>query len=489
MRTVLLLSLLALATLFANAEQVHTLTRQGKLAELQALIAQDATLVNQPDMQQKGRTAIFDALTPERLDILRVLIAAGADVNYRDMDGITPLLFYPHPEASDLLLKAGADINAVPYTQVAHPLLIQAVRAGNIERLRALLARGANIDVRGYGDGNSALHIAAGMEDGTNVDPVSGKWKSGFGMVDPNTGKAAWTPGIAAIITLLLDHGADIESRNAIGETPLWKSVNRGMLVHTRLLLKRGANSIAITAGGKPILFAAATPELLDLFVKEMRMNPDIPNMLTGLTYLQSLRPRPERQAIETQKLLKERGATDDGSKIPEAFKTQMTAFAQFMDTVRRDDIDGVTQQLTADAKLVNAYQRTGHTWLEQANGPLHEAKSTRMVLLLLQAGADVNRANFAGYTALHLAAQRGNLEIAQCLLEQGANPNARTVNYELPLHGAIHCKKPEMITLLLQHKANPLLRNHSQQTALEKLRTLPTPDPAIMAALEASTK
>lgn len=63
-------------------------------------------------------------------------------------------------------------------------------------------------------------------------------------------------------------------------------------------------------------------------------------------------------------------------------------------------------------------------------NTPLQVALLTRqgdLAKLLLAHGADVNFKQTEGVTALHEAAQSGDLEIARTLLEAGADPSAKT--------------------------------------------------------------
>jgi uncharacterized protein len=60
---------------------------------------------------------------------------------------------------------------------------------------------------------------------------------------------------------------------------------------------------------------------------------------------------------------------------------------------------------------------------------PLHSAAAAgqlEVCEVLLDAGADVNAVQHGGYTALLEARQNGNEELAQLLLERGADPTAR---------------------------------------------------------------
>lgn len=62
-----------------------------------------------------GSTPLHLAATNSDITVLKALLAAGADVNARDMDGNTPLHMAAYTnrfENSKLLLEAGADIGA-----------------------------------------------------------------------------------------------------------------------------------------------------------------------------------------------------------------------------------------------------------------------------------------------------------------------------------------------------------------------------------------
>jgi len=52
--------------------------------------------------------------------------------------------------------------------------------------------------------------------------------------------------------------------------------------------------------------------------------------------------------------------------------------------------------------------------------------RSPQLARLLLDAGADVNRQGAGGFTALHSAAQSGDVELVKLLLERGADPGVR---------------------------------------------------------------
>jgi ankyrin repeat protein len=96
---------------------------------------------------------------------------------------------------------------------------------------------------------------------------------------------------------------------------------------------------------------------------------------------------------------------------------------------------------------------------------PLHwatyQGKSVEVVSALIAGGADVNisRWNSSGYAecALHMAADFGNDELVQCLLDNGAEINLRPHKTSLtPLATAVWRSKPLTVQRLLARGADP---------------------------------
>lgn len=74
------------------------------------------------------------------------------------------------------------------------------------------------------------------------------------------------------------------------------------------------------------------------------------------------------------------------------------------------------------------------------------------MVELLLNYGAGVNRGCSRGWTALHEAVCRNNVEICAMLLRAGANLNQRNIYGITPFFLAAQTGSGEALTLLLNH-------------------------------------
>ena len=85
---------------------------------------------------------------------------------------------------------------------------------------------------------------------------------------------------------------------------------------------------------------------------------------------------------------------------------------------------------------------------------------------LLLENGANVNCKDALKETPLHLASVNGHLEIAQLLLVYGANINSQSLEKETPLHLAARFGKKEIVKLLMDNGCNLNLKNSFGETA-----------------------
>lgn len=91
------------------------------------------------------------------------------------------------------------------------------------------------------------------------------------------------------------------------------------------------------------------------------------------------------------------------------------------------------------------------------ANLPLHAGvagRKTGVVLALLEAGAPVNARQHGGWTALHGAAQNGDVSIAHLLIGAGADPAARADNQQTAMDLALTKGHADMVEILEHYGA-----------------------------------
>ena len=189
--------------------------------------------------RRDGGTALIRAVRNGLLDVVRALIKAGARVDVRDQEGLSPLLhaarFQPQGEFYDALLAAGASVDDCDKSGTT--ALASAANKNHREGVRRLLAAGANIHARG------ALQTTAIMHAIYNARPDR------------------------ELFELLLKAGADIEARREDGATPLIIASSVGAVTAVQLLLERGADVAAKDQEGMTAL-AHATAQRKSEVVK-----------------------------------------------------------------------------------------------------------------------------------------------------------------------------------------------------------------------------
>lgn len=139
------------------------------------------------------RTPLIAAALHDHVAVMEYLLAKGAQVNARDLQGRSALwasVWANQPNAFKLLLAKGADVNVASKT--GDTLLFMAVERGTLDLARELIAKGAVVDRPSQNPlmkGFTPLHRAAMLRN-------------------------------AAMAGLLLDHGADPQAKNEKGQTP-----------------------------------------------------------------------------------------------------------------------------------------------------------------------------------------------------------------------------------------------------------------------------
>ncbi|XP_074654554.1 ankyrin repeat domain-containing protein 49-like [Tubulanus polymorphus] len=136
-----------------------------------------------------------------------------------------------------------------------------------------------------------------------------------------------------------------------------------------------------------------------------------------------------------------------------------------------KDQKDVIDELLEQDAELVNCKDDDGYT-------PLHRAaycNHTNIAQVLIEKGADVGARTDDGWTPLHSASFWNNVSVAELLLAAGSNINAQTNGKQTPLHlAASQPDHKNIIALLLTNPAiDATLKNQVGETALEICRRI----------------
>lgn len=247
-----------LISFLAGAGDVNVQNEKGRTALMSACAGGQVGVVKlllakgaNPNLKDKGRdTALCLAAmssAPDapnqtgfhaNIEIVRLLLANGADV--KDNNGGWPALVVAaergNNEIVKLLIEKGADINVKNW--VGMTALSRAIYDGKLETAKILLAAGSDIESRDR-SGETALMFATsrGLEFARALVA-----KGANPNVANDVGETALMRAHSVeTVALLLDHGADLNSKDKKGRTALMHAVAGRHLEKTRVLLERGA--------------------------------------------------------------------------------------------------------------------------------------------------------------------------------------------------------------------------------------------------------
>ena len=187
-------------------------------------------LVRSANVSVGPSNSLIDAATRGDADTVQALITRGADVNAKDNDGVSALLWASWKgnfQVVQLLLANGADVNAK--SKEGMTALIAASGQGFIEVVQALLSNGADVNAKGT-SGPSAGATAL-INASFNDDP--------------------------GVVQALLAKGADINAQSNNGTTPLIAASVNGCIGVVKVLIAKGADVNAKSSNGLTALYAA----------------------------------------------------------------------------------------------------------------------------------------------------------------------------------------------------------------------------------------
>uniref|UniRef100_A0A8C8IIB0 Ankyrin repeat and FYVE domain containing 1 n=1 Tax=Oncorhynchus tshawytscha TaxID=74940 RepID=A0A8C8IIB0_ONCTS len=227
--------------------------------------------------------------------------------------------------------------------------------------------------------------------------------------------------GMAHIAEVLLKTGANPNMQNSKGRTPLHE---------------------AVVSGNEPVFNQLLQCKQMDL---ELKDHEGSTALWLALQYI-TVSSDPNVNPFEDEALVVENGTSFDENSFA----------AQLMQRGSNPDAPDTA---------------TGtNCLLQRAAGAGNEAAA----LFLATHGAKVNHANKWGETPLHTACRCGLADLTAELLQQGANPNLQTqkalpdeaqgVSLQSPLHMAIVHNHPDVVSVILEQKANALHATNNLQ-------------------------
>jgi uncharacterized protein len=197
------------------------------------------------------RIPLHNAVEVDETEMIRLLIAAGADVHAVDHGSRTALFSARSPEVARLLIDVGLDVEAQDC--LGWSPLVAAINDGSLEGVKALVSVGANVNAthdRGFTVFMSAVSSSERslemmnvlLEAGANPHAVSELgWNAFHAAIDVNGPEANTEASIRSTFELLVALGVNIDHKDNHGVSPLARAKQRGSEVEVHVLFELGA--------------------------------------------------------------------------------------------------------------------------------------------------------------------------------------------------------------------------------------------------------
>uniref|UniRef100_A0A8C5U0U6 Poly [ADP-ribose] polymerase n=1 Tax=Malurus cyaneus samueli TaxID=2593467 RepID=A0A8C5U0U6_9PASS len=393
--------------------------READLAKVKKTLALEIINFKQPQSHETALHCAVAAVHPKRKQVTELLLRKGANVNEKNKDFMTPLHVAAekaHNDVMEVLHKHGAKMNALD--TLGQTALHRAALAGHLQTCRLLLSYGADpsiISLQGFTAaqmGNEAVQQILSESTPVRTSDVDYRLLEASKAGDLETVKQLCSPqnvncrdlegrhstplhfaagyNRVSVVEYLLHHGADVHAKDKGGLVPLHNACSYGHYEVAELLVRHGASvNVADLWKFTPLHEAAA------------------------------------KGKYEICKLLLKHGA--DPTKKNRDGNTPL-------DLVKEGDTD-IQDLLRGDAALLDAAKK----------GCL-----ARVQKLCTQENINCRDTQGRNSTPLHLAAGYNNLEVAEYLLEHGADVNAQDKGGLIPLHNAASYGADDIRALLI---------------------------------------
>jgi ankyrin repeat protein len=434
-----------------------------------------------------SEVTLFTAAKEGNASLVERILVRGVDVNARDTYGLTALHWASHRGRSNvvrLLLRKGADLNVHAVPRNSMGLLIGctplhcAILARDAETVRLLVAGGADVNVKRSWDGSSPLLLACGIGSRVPIGASIGSICDGSnakeaGTDSPFGNQVSSTESfpVTEVVELLLSKGADADSKDVCGRTPLLAACRTGHLEVAKLLLASGAHIDVRDAGGRgPLDEACSTgcPELIRLLLANGAQIASSTRKSSAIIRDGPCLRFPE---VVEQLLAKDK---ETGPQRPTLL--HLASFVGNAEAVKLllDHGTDVNARDTDGFKALWLSHTAARNSSTQDQGMCQQAEPSRWLSRLVDSSRSMRPKCFQiaevltpGGTALHWACLGGQIEVVRLLLARGADVDVVDNEGHAPLHVASAVHSPAVVKALLDNDARVNLKDLSGRPPL----------------------
>lgn len=454
----------------------------------------------------EGDTALIIASKCGHASIVKLLIEEGADINAGNIEGKTPLIMaagYGHLDIVDILFQKGVNINAKDkfgrnaimiaqdsgFSNIMNFLsqhgaiggaidrnqVVRFVYEGDIRSFRQHVNRGTVLNIP-MENGKTILEEAAGknrrdfveamIENGADID-----FKGSNGRTALLT---AAQYGYADIVRLLLRNGANPNVRDKDNNTPLLLASRYGWVDIAKDLIQNGAQvDDAGTYGETPLVLASENghTDIVETLLNAgadpnyrniLNKTPLMVSILEGFGNIEEILRRAGARKGEKEAELILAATRGDENDVRRLIGEKANLNAQGKDgnaALLIASKQGFTHIVKAllevnGGRRVNINMKNHRGWTSLMLAA--DAGNKDIIDLLIQSGAEINTKRSNGATALMDACCHGHVDVVEALTSQSEiNINARRWDGRCALHIAVENRFIEIVDLLIEKNAD----------------------------------